>query len=215
MQIRNVVVSGVAVNMVDNLPFLGARNLAMLPLAPIPLGPVAEALSGCRCLVWCVGLLNRWVRLRFCGSEFRNGANGSIPAATYRNPMRQSALLFIIRKKRVSVPMPHLVVPHTHTPSNRRPIAMDARSADHLPAPSVLGRPVPLYALVVHQAKAVCSVFAPAPVNRAFSVCFVGAHDFLAHLFPKLYTEDKALGNSMACNVMSWIGSRIQEVGNG
>lgn len=211
MQVAQVVVERVAVNVVDYLPRLCAGDLPVLLLSTRSLAAVTEAVRrGSKLRAVPVGLLNRGIRNHRLG-VLLDGGNHFV-ASSHVCARLQALNLLGIGVERIAMSVPHLVVPHAHLSGHHRPVAVLTGSADLFPAPSVVRRAVLLGALVVHQAQAVCSVFATASLNRADAVQGRGSHRATSQITSPNSITNKALGNSMAVNVMRVIGTRIAMV---
>lgn len=200
MKVLSLIVHRIAVNMVDDLSPRGARNLAVFPLAPVALAAITKP----KVALLLIGsmpmaLLNGRVR-RDGGGRFRDRADHSVTAAVML-PVGQATNLPLVGMKGVAVAVPHLVMPPAHLARDRRPFAVRAGATDHLPAPSVFRRSVPLHSLVVHEAEAVRCVLSIAAVDCAD---FHAGNDNTSQPF----CRGKSAGNT----VMRWIGERIQQV---
>jgi hypothetical protein len=201
MQITLDIVQWVAVNVVNDLAGLGVGDLPMLPVLAV--GRLRASRPKSLCIE---GLPVRLVALdrpriwRQGHSDFGRGAD--FVAAPHVFSRRQAINLFRVGVQRIAVSMPHLVVAHAHVSRRNWSVAVQARPANDLPAPSVFSSTVLLNSLVVHQAKAVSSVLPSASFNRASG--HVGS-------LPN-YIDVKALGNSWAVPCAAWIGRRIEEV---
>lgn len=195
MQVLARIVHRVAVNMVNDFTRLGTRHLPVFPLASAPLRAIAKTFRLMRGGMRSVGLGDSGVR-RGRHDQSGSGWRDHLVAPPLVFSGRHAVNLLIVRIQRVTVAVPHLIVPHAQLTRRDRPIAVQASAADHLPSPAVLRGAVPLDALVVHQAEPVSGVLAPAAVDSALHARILS----------------KALGNSWAINCVRWVGRRIAMV---
>lgn len=204
MQVSYRIVQRVAVNVVNDLPRLGVRNLSVLPFAPRSLATVTQALGLEVCGVHAISLFNGR-QARADRLQHRGGRRHHLVAPPLVLASRQAIDFLAIREQGIPVPVPHLVVAHAEFARRHWPIAMEAVAPDFFAAPPVFGAAVLLHALVVHQAKAASSVFSATPLDRA------NDHEQTIHMTCLKYMRYKALGNSWATPCARWIGERIQE----
>lgn len=210
MQIKRIVVAGAQIDMVDDLARFGPGDFPVLPLAAASFTAVAEAVRFDESGVRPIRPFGGWIDDRCRFGNFSDRRHHSVSAP----------LMFAVRKtidflgvcvQGIAMTMPHLVMANAHFSRGNRAITVFASAANHLAAPAVLGRTVFLDSLVVHKAKAICSMFPTATINAANLVKNWRRHVIPVSLWlPKLY-HDKALGNSMCVNVMAFIGRRIQQ----
>lgn len=205
MQIKNFVVRRIEVDMVNDIALHGTRNLAVKPRPSSP-ATVAESMILYGGRVRFIGFYNRWVNFRNSFREVGNGAECPILPAPDRFSVRQSAILFLVSVKGVSVSLPHLVMAVAHFTSRSRAFAILALAANYLAAPLIPRVAVFHESLVVHEAKSVPCVTSGAFIYRADSIGFMGRHSI------SNYSTVKALGNSMAVPCMKWLAERIQIV---
>lgn len=205
MQILQLIIQRVSVDVVDDLPGLCASHLAMLPLLSVPRlnasGANALGIKGTTMqLVRSFG----HGRCRLRRHKVNNRA-GDFVAASHVFAGRQAFHLFRIRVQGISVPVPHLVMPHAQITGCNGPIAMQAFTTNFLAAPLVFGRPMLLNSLVVHQTKAMGRMFSTAIFDSAKWHCLfpIGCTDC---------TTSKCLGNNYSVPNVRWIGERIDAV---
>ena len=204
MQIALLIIPRIAVNVVDYFARLRADDFAMFPLSAVPLFPVPQAERSECFRVVPMALFGRWAggisRRKFCDRA------DHFVTATNMGSVRHFLALALVCIQRVAMLSRHLIVPVAHIPRNGRALAMQARATDDLSAPTVFWRSVPLDALVVHQAKAVCRMLSSATVNRA-------KRHKLSHFWLSIYgvweVSNQALGNSWAIPVVRWICERL------
>lgn len=166
MQILAHVVEPIAINMMDDLTRRRARNFAVLPsFAVSPRGTRAGAQPlRVKCLpIWAV----RSFRGGVCRHGICNRSGDDLVSTPHVLARRQSCNFPRIGVQRIAVPVPHLVVTHAHLAGDDGPPAVCALPPNHLPAPAVIRRAMPLDALVVHQAEAVRRMFSAAAINVA------------------------------------------------
>jgi len=201
MQILGNVVQLVPVNVVDDLSRLRSSNLAMLPLLTV--------------VPFCAGRPNSLSVKRltvsavcfFCACSSRLGwsqfrIRGDFVTSPHVLSWRKTVNFFRVGVERITMSVPHLVVPHAQVARCDRAVAVEALSAHNLAAPAVLWASVSLHAFVVHQAQPVRCVLS--------TTTFDGAN---LHGNPYLWIANcmyyKALGNSWAVPNVAWIGQRI------
>lgn len=207
MEIRTLVVPIVPVNVVDYFASLGIHHFAVLPFTAASLGPISKPERLERFRVGSVGFFyaraGGWDRDR----ELSNWTDHFVISANVRSVWKTLSLAFI-GIKWVAVFAVHLIMPKAHALGDGLALAMQTRSPDNLPAPSVLRRAVALDALVVHQAKAVCRMLSSATVNRA------RRHKrsrFWLSVYGSWKQSNQALGNSWAVPCVAWIARRLTE----
>jgi hypothetical protein len=207
MEIRGIVVGGVQVDVVNDFTLPRLCNFAVFPFAPVSLRAIPKAVVLNHRGVGPVALLNGWIcdwrgfRDRVHHRAYHQVAVPLVRAA------RQAVLLLFIRVKRVTVPMPHLIVPDAHLACRDRTVTVFTGAANDAASPPIFRRSMPHLALVVHQAKSVCSVSSAASVDGARAIGSLGCHKGSISRY-------KALGSSMAVPCMAWIGERIAFVEN-
>ncbi|WP_124919304.1 hypothetical protein [Burkholderia cepacia] len=188
-----------------------ASNLSMLPLAAAPLAAIAESMRFDERCVRPIRLFGARINDRCCFGNFGNGGHHPIPPPCVF-AITKSLNLLGIRIKRITMAMPHLVMAGAQFSCGDGAITVLASAANYLSAPSILRRSMLFKPLVVHQAKAICSMFPTAAFNAANLVKNWRCHSSPISLrLPKFYRY-KALGNSMARTVMHWIGRHIELV---
>lgn len=205
MQVTQLIIQRISVDVVDDLSGLCASHLAMLPLLSI------SRLDACGANA--LGIKGATMQLvRFFGHgrcRLRrhkvNNRAGDFVAASHVFAGREAFHLFRIRVQGVSMPVPHLVMPHAQITGCNGPIAMQAFAANFLPAPLVFGRPMLFDSLVVHQTKAMGRMFSTAIFDSAkwHSLFPIGCTNF---------TTSKFLGNTYSVPNVRWIGERIDAV---
>lgn len=206
MQISSLVVSGIKVDMVDDLARFGTRHLTMLPLPSSALRSVAQSVCNKRLFVWAI----RSFRLRcrgLCNGHFCDWALHQISSSVMMAG-RKAMNLFLIGVERIVVSVPHLIMPHAHIARCDWAGAIQASPSHNLATPSVLRRPVPLLAFVMHKTEAVCGVLSCASVYYANPIEFWRCH---AVSFGSRLVQYKTYGNSMA--EVIWLGRRIDLAG--
>lgn len=167
MQVRPGVVGRVAVDVMHYFPALGSSNGPMFPFSPpdaaaaLPLGIKGAAVRP-------VGLRDGRGRSRRGKLHFSAWCDSDVAASQLAPDWHCSAFL-IVGKQRVAVPVPHLVVAHTHFTRSHWAKAELTGTADNATSPFVISGPMFSNAFVVHQAEAVGRVAALAPVDRANS----------------------------------------------
>ena len=207
MQIRSLIVTIVAVDVMNDLSNLGIHDFAVFPFTAASLGPIAKPERLERVGVGSVGFFyaraGGWDRDR----EFSNWTDHFVISAKVRSVWKTLSLAFI-GIKWVAVFAVHLIMPKAHALGDGLALAMQAWSPDNLPAPSVFRRAVALHALIVHQTKAVCSVLSSATFNRA-------KRHKRSHLLLSGYgsweASNQALGNSWAVPCVAWIARRLTD----
>lgn len=204
MQISSLIVSIVAVNVMDYVARLRVNDLAMFPLSAAPFFPVSQAERRKRLRVVPVTLFGRRAR-GLGGRKFCDRADHFI-TATNMSTVRHCLALALVRIQRVAMLSRHLIVTIAHIQRDGRARAMQASSPDNLPSPSVFRRAVALDALVVHQAKAVCGVLSSTTVNRAKR--HKRSRSWLS-VYGIWQVFNQALGNSWAVPVVAWIAGRV------
>lgn len=206
MKIFSSVIQPVSINVMDDFSRLRSSNLAMLPLltvVPFCAGR-PNSLSVKRLTVSAVCFFGA-CSSRLGWSQFR--IRGDFVTSPHVLSWRKTVNFFRVGVERITMSVPHLVVPHTHITSSNWSFAVKALTANNLAAPCVINRAVFFHALVVHQAKTMSGMFAAASFNAA-----------KLHLKPPeirlstILTRYKALGNSWAVNCARWIGERIEAV---
>lgn len=205
MKIRNLIVLRVSINVMDNLSWLRANNLAVLPLSAASPAPVSQPKIGDSLCMMAVASFNAWAGRRSFG-EVGYRANHLI-AASRVGSIRHSTDFLLVGIKRVAVLSIHLIMPKAHLIRYGWPVAMDAWASDYLSAPSVIRRSMPLNALIVHEAKAMRGMLPTTSFNRT------KFHSFLIPLGSTNIVVSKAcykaIGNSWAVPIVRWIGERI------
>lgn len=205
MEIRGIVVGGIQVDVVNDFTLLRLCDFAVFPFAPRSLRAIPKAMvlnqRGMGPVAFLDDCICGW--RGFC-DRVRHRAYHQVAAPLVR-AARQAVLLLFVRVKRVTVPMPHLIVPDAHLARRDRAVAVFTGAANDAAGPPIFGRTMPHLTLVVHQTKTVCSVPPATSVDGAKAIVFLGCH-------AGSISRYKALGNSMAVPVMAWIGKRIAMV---
>lgn len=200
MKVTPVIVALVAVNMVYVFSALGSSNNSVFkyPAAPVSPSTLCIKRYTVRPVTLCCGRSSSDI------GEYKVTTNGlGYVTAPKLRPWLHSSSLATVCKECITVLPPHLVVTHTHFTSGNRAFAVLAIPSDLLSSPSVLSGSVALDTLVVHKAEPVSSVLLFTAFNRA---CFHAPN------VRKNGPRYKALGNSWAVPVVTWIGRRIELV---
>lgn len=152
MKIFSSVIQPVSINVMDDFSRLRSSNLAMLPLltvVPFCAG-CPNSLSVKRLTVSAVCFFGA-CSSRLGWSQFR--IRGDFVTSPHVLSWRKTVNFFRVGVERITMSVPHLVVPHTHITSSNWSFAVKALTANNLAAPRVINRAVFFHALVVHQAK--------------------------------------------------------------
>lgn len=207
MKVSNLVVQAVAIDVMHDLPRLCARNLPMLPLSTLAHSAVSKPMRrGVERGRMPMGLFDGGV-CNICLGVFPDGRNHLV-TSPHMLPMGKIVNLFGVRKQRVTVPVPHLIMAHTEFSGDNWSVAVRARPTHLFTAPSIVCRAVSFGALVMHQTKPIGRVLSATAIYRANSSKWFNCHcKSLRFQFPIIYTY-KAIGN-----VMRWIGQRIDIMG--
>lgn len=209
VKILSDIIQFVAINVMDDLPRLRTGNLAVLPSSPVSPRSVTQPkasnlLAGCM-RVGLFGGSCRWD----CMRNVRCRADHLVSTTEVFARWKSSELLFI-GEQRVTVIAPHLVVAPTHFPRDSRSLAMLTSATNDFPAPSVLRSSMLLQSLVVHEAKAVCCVFATTSIHIANAIFHLGRQLFVSAWVACPIVRYKMLGNSFTVTVIRWIGRKIE-----
>lgn len=214
MQVRQSVVKFLAVDVVDYLSRLSAGDFPVLPLSAGAFASIPKTQRLNSLVKMPVGFFDRRSR-DFGNVIFRNRGDHLISSPVVLS-MRKAADLLVVRVKRVAMVAKHLVVPHAKVLGDCRSVAVFARQANRLTAPSVVEGAVLLQPLVVHEAETSSGVLPPAALNVANPV-FKRCH-YPSLLFSNCYIGNnnregkgciKIIGNSWAVPKFEWLGRRI------
>lgn len=196
MQVSQLIIQRVPINVVDDLTWFCIRNLAMLPVFSVSRLNAWSAKS-----LSVNGAAMRLVRFLGHGS-CRYGCNKTGNRASYFVPAPhvlarwKTCDLLCVSKQRVTMPMPHLVMPHTKVSSGDRAVAMFTRPTYVFAAPFVLGCSILLNTFVVHQTKAMRGMLSAAILDRTEPCVSAVCHWVKpVKLLPRLYTRYKVVGN--------------------
>ena len=203
MKIFSSVIQPVSINVMDDFSRLRSSNLAMLPLLTVvPFFPRLPSSLSIKCLTVSAVCFFGACASRFGWSQFR--IRGDFVTSPHVLPWRKTVNFLRVGVERITMSMPHLVVPHTHITSGNWSFAVEALTANNLAAPCVINRAVFFHALVVHQAKTVGGMFAATSLNAA------KIHSKTPEVrLSRISSRYKALGNSWAVPCARWIGERI------
>lgn len=204
MQVFWRVIQPVAINVVDDLTRFRVGDLSVFPLlSVVPFCPGGSDALRFSCLLMRPICLFRRFIAWFGGRQKGCIANNFV-SATHVFARRQAADLFLVGVERVTVELPHLVVPHAHFAGSDRSIAVGALPPNNFPAPFVFGCAVLLGAPVVHQAKVMCRMFSSAAINTAKSLVFAGVvHSVKKLVITSCIVRYKAMGNKRAISTPS------------
>lgn len=202
MQVKQVVVTRIEVNVMDNLTLLRTGQFSVLPLPSRPGASVTVSTRIKRFAMVTVRLLNGSPG-GLCGWHLGHRADHLV-TAPHMSAVRRIVCLLTVCVKRVSMSSKHLVMAHAEVASCGRPLTQTAGSADDLATPPVIRGSVPLDALVVHQAVTVGGVLPVTAIDAAFPVKPMSYQRFLHNNgLPNIRHRE------VSVNVMDHIGQRI------
>src|SRR5262245_46801648 len=166
MQVRPDIVQRLAVDVVDDLAPFRAGDLSVLPIATRATRTVTQAARARVGMERTRSPLNGRIARRSVVEGSRARRDHAVTAPRV-DASGEAINLSMIGVQRVAVKPPHLVVPRAHLTRHHGSHAVAAGTPDDPATPAVIGAPVTLLALVVHQAQAVRRVASAAIRDRA------------------------------------------------